>query len=63
MPIGVADPRAHDRDAGTKRSEERLARGRRAPVVGDLEQVQPSGTSLERLEEGVVHVLFDIARE
>jgi hypothetical protein len=63
MAVVVADPGADDRDTGTQCREERGAGGGRAPVVGDLEEVEPAGHLLDRIEERAIHVLLEVARE
>jgi hypothetical protein len=64
VPVGVAEPCRHDRDARLECIEDRV-RGRRATaVVRDLEHVQaPSFAGEPAVEQARIHVILDVARE
>jgi hypothetical protein len=60
MPVGVLGTGRCDRDRGTRRRDEWLGRRRAAPVMGDLEDVDPRQPTGEQQR---IHVVLDVAGE
>jgi hypothetical protein len=60
MAVGIASPGGGDRDARSHGVHERLGRGRLAPMVGDLEQIDVGQTLHQQLG---IDCLLDVAHQ